>query len=110
VSGPPDSESRDPESRDPEDRDPGLARERTVLAWTRTALSFGAVGGVIVKSDVLPGLVIMAAAPVVWQLGRLTRNDPPPARIRLITATVVAVSLAALAVAVFGHSTPLIVR
>jgi uncharacterized membrane protein YidH (DUF202 family) len=92
---------------DPEEPDAGLARERTVLAWTRTALSFGAVGGVIAKSQLIPGLVIMAVAPVIWQLGRLTRNDPPPARIKLITATVIAVSLAALAVAVFGHSAPL---
>lgn len=82
---------------DPE-ADAGLARERTALAWTRTALSFGAVGGVIVKSHVIPGLAIMVIAPVVWQLGRMTRNGPPPARIRLITLIVVGVAIAALIV------------
>lgn len=81
------------------ENDRGLARERTVLAWTRTALSFGAVGGVVVKSHVITGLVIMALAPVIWQLGRLTRNDPRPRRIRVITGTVVLVALIALAVA-----------
>ena len=30
---------------DPEERDPGLARERTALSWTRTAISFAALGG-----------------------------------------------------------------
>jgi uncharacterized membrane protein YidH (DUF202 family) len=82
---------------DPE-ADPGLARERTVLAWTRTALSFGAVGGVIVKSHVIAGLAVMALAPVVWQLGRMTRNGPPPARIRLIMLIVAGVAMAALVV------------
>ena len=81
--------------------DRGLARERTVLAWTRTALSFGAVGGVMVKAHVIPGLIIMAIAPVIWEIGRLTRNDPPPARVKLITATVVAVACTALSVVLF---------
>ena len=35
--------------------DPGLARARTSLAWTRTALSFAAVGGVVLKRDLIPG-------------------------------------------------------
>ncbi len=87
--------------------DPGLARERTVLAWTRTALSFGAVGGVIVKSHVIAGLAIMALAPVVWQLGRMTRNSPPPGRIKMIMLIVVGVAVAALAVALFSHPEPL---
>jgi uncharacterized membrane protein YidH (DUF202 family) len=86
----------DPE--DPEDRDPGLARERTSLAWTRTALSFAAVGGVVLKNDVIPGLIILSAAPVIWQLGRLSRQLR--GRLKLVTATIVAVSLVALAVAV----------
>ena len=81
---------------DDEDGDPGLARARTSLAWTRTALSFAAVGGVVLKQDLIPGLLIMAAAPAVWQLGRLAHHRP--GRLRLVTATIVAVAIAALAV------------
>jgi uncharacterized membrane protein YidH (DUF202 family) len=82
---------------DDEDGDPGLARARTSLAWTRTALSFAAVGGVVLKNDLVPGLLIMAAAPAIWQLGRLAHHRP--GRLRLVTATIVAVALLALAVA-----------
>ena len=85
---------RDP--GEPGERDPGLARERTSLAWTRTALSFAAVGGVMLKRDVVPGLIILTAAPAIWQLGRLPRNLP--GRLKLITATIVAVALVALVV------------
>jgi uncharacterized membrane protein YidH (DUF202 family) len=83
---------------DDEDGDPGLARARTSLAWTRTALSFAAVGGVVLRNDVIAGLIIMAAAPVIWWLGRLANHLP--GRLKLVTATIVAVSLVALAVAV----------
>ena len=80
-----------------EDGDPGLAGVRTSLAWTRTALSFAAVGAVILKKDVVAGLVIMAVAPVIWRLGRLDYRRR--GRLELVTATVVAVALIALAVA-----------
>ena len=83
---------------DREDADPGLARIRTSLAWTRTALSFAAVGAVALKKDVIAGLLILATVPVIWRLGRLDHHRP--GRIRLVTATIVAVSLVALAVAV----------
>ena len=82
---------------DDEDGDPGLARARTSLAWTRTALSFAAVGGVVLKNDLIPGLLILAAAPVIWQLGRLAHHRP--GRLQLVTATIVAVALVALGVA-----------
>ncbi len=85
---------------DQEDGDPGLAGARTSLAWTRTALSFAAVGGVVLRKDVVAGLVIMAAAPVIWRLGHL--NYHLPSRLKLVTATIVAVSLVALAVAVIS--------
>jgi uncharacterized membrane protein YidH (DUF202 family) len=82
---------------DREDGDPGLARARTSLAWTRTALSFAAVGGVTLKTDVIAGLLIMAAAPVIWRLGRLAHHLP--GRLRLVTVAIVAVSVVALVVA-----------
>jgi uncharacterized membrane protein YidH (DUF202 family) len=81
---------------DDEDGDPGMARARTSLAWTRTALSFAAVGGVVLKRDLVPGLIIMAAAPVVWQLGRLAHHLP--GRLKLVTVTIVVVAAVALAV------------
>ncbi len=85
------------ERDDIEDADPGLARIRTSLAWTRTALSFAAVGGVALKEDVVPGLLIMATALVIWRIGRLAYHHP--ARLRLVTAAIVAVSAVALTVA-----------
>ena len=86
------------EHDDPEDRDPGLARERTSLAWMRTALSFGALAGVVLKrGDFIAGLIILCAVPVVWELGRLDYHRP--GRLKLVTATIVAVSLVALIVA-----------
>jgi uncharacterized membrane protein YidH (DUF202 family) len=99
---------------DPEERDPGLARERTSLAWMRTALSFAAVGGAMLKVNAITGLVILAVAPVIWQAGRVTRGRSPVAglpvvgagRLFLIAASVVAVSLLCLAVAIFGGSVP----
>jgi uncharacterized membrane protein YidH (DUF202 family) len=93
------------------DEDRGLARERTALAWTRTALSFGAVGGVIVKSHVVAGLIVLGCVPVIWQLGRMTMWKAPERtldrRMRAITVVIVAVAFVALAVAFLGRGTPL---
>ncbi len=83
---------------DHEDADPGRARARTSLAWTRTALSFAAVGAVVLKKDVVAGLIILATAPVIWQLGRLAPDHP--SRLKLVTATIVAISVVALVVTV----------
>jgi len=79
------------------DIDPGLARERTSLAWTRTAISFAAVGGVVLKKDVVPGLILLCIALVIWQVGR--RAYRRPARLKIVTVTIVAVSVVALVVA-----------
>jgi uncharacterized membrane protein YidH (DUF202 family) len=95
------------------DEDRGLARERTALAWTRTALSFGAVGGVIVKSHVIIGLIVLGLAPLVWQLGRIAGQEPPEriaGRVKLITVTVATVAVIALVVSFLGRGTPLPTR
>lgn len=97
----------------PGEGDAGLARERTSLSWTRTAISFAALGGVVLRANVITGLIILAVAPLVWQLGRLSRGGSAgtlptvgPTRIRLITVSVVGVSLLALLIALLGPSVP----
>jgi uncharacterized membrane protein YidH (DUF202 family) len=79
-------------------RDPGLARERTSLAWTRTAISFAAVGGVVLKREVVAGLILLVVVPVIYTLGRLAYSTPR--KFKLVTGTIVAVALVALVVAV----------
>ena len=94
------------EPDDPEDVDPGTARERTTLAWTRTAIAFAAVGGAVLKTNVTAGLTVLALAPVVWQAGRMSGRVPEHARPRqlLLTAlAVAAVALVVLAVVLLSH-------
>jgi Domain of unknown function (DUF202) len=90
-----------------EELQPGLARERTQLAWTRTAIAFAAVGGAMLKTSVIAGVIVLLLSGVIWALRRLF--DGPgtaiarPRRMLLVTATVTAVALVALVVAIFGH-------
>ncbi len=89
---------RDPgDAGEPGEPDPGLARERTALAWTRTAISFAAVGGVVLKKELVPGLILLCLGPAVWAVGRMAHHRP--GKLRAVTATIVAVCLIALAVA-----------
>jgi len=119
-----DPEATDPDASDPEqsetaasqtaEGDAGLALERTSLSWTRTAISFAALGGVVLKENVITGLIVLAVVPLVWRLGRPPRSGSPPGglptvggrRIRLITVSIVGVSLLSLLVAVLGPSVP----
>jgi len=90
-------DDHDDHQHDQQGADPGLAQVRTSLAWTRTALSFAAVGAVTLKEDVIPGLLIMATALVIWRIGPLAYHHP--ARLRLVTIAIVAVAAVALGVA-----------
>ena len=100
---------------DPEERDSGLARERTSLSWTRTAIAFAALGGTVLKVNVATGLVILVIAPLIWQLGRVARGPAgqPPAmaaasatRLFVITVSIVGVALLCLVIAILGRSAP----
>lgn len=93
--GPPNP--RSPASSPSGSRDPGLARERTALAWTRTAISFAAVGGVVLKREVIAGVILLGLAPAVYVLGRLAYTRPD--KHKLVTASIVTVALVALVVA-----------
>jgi uncharacterized membrane protein YidH (DUF202 family) len=97
-------------ARDPEEFDPGLARERTRLAWTRTAFAFAALGAAILKTRVVAGVVVIALGAVVWAIHRVSHySDPGSQRTRLaiITATVVAAAVVALVIAFVPGGVPL---
>ena len=95
---------------DIEDRDPGLAQERTELAWTRTAISFAALGAAMLRSSIMAGLLAIATATLVWALGQLSARRRRGGggggdgrdTVRLITATTLLVCLLAVLVALFA--------
>ena len=109
-----DPEPSETAASETEEGDAGLALERTSLSWTRTALSFAALGGVMLKQNVITGLIILAVVPLIWRLGRPPRSGSPAGglptvggrRIRVITVSIVGVSLLSLLVAVLGPSVP----
>jgi hypothetical protein len=89
--------------------DPGLARARTSLAWTRTALAFAAMGALILRRELIAGLVVLALSVLVWAVGRLAVGAGPvrgrPGRLLVISAAVTGVSFIALVLALFGPQT-----
>lgn len=90
-----------------ESPDPGMARARTELAWSRTAIAFVAVGGAILKTNIAAGLTVLAMSVLIWVLRRLfpdaATTGARPVRLLLVTLAVTALSLVALAVALLGH-------
>lgn len=93
---------------DPDERDPGVAMERTMLAWRRTAIGFAAVGAAILKANVPAGLAVLAMSVPIWIVDRLSRRSVntwlSARRHALVTATVIVIALAALAVAIGAPS------
>lgn len=100
---------------DVEDRDPGLARERTDLAWTRTAISFAALGAAMLRSNAVTGALVMLTGAAVWGLGQLSARETQPTTrrrrldhrrtVQLITTATTLVSAVALTLALLapGH-------
>jgi uncharacterized membrane protein YidH (DUF202 family) len=86
--------------------DPGLARERTELAWTRTAIGFAALGAAVLRYRPVAGLLVLVLSAIVWRLGRLPGTAGAGAvrdrRLLLITVTTVGVSVVALVLSFLG--------
>ena len=95
---------------DIEDADPVLARERTELAWTRSAISFLALGIAILKFRPVVGIPLLAFSGVVWLIGRTSpaRDQPGTAsrRILLVTVAVCVLALVSLVLALVGGGSP----
>jgi uncharacterized membrane protein YidH (DUF202 family) len=96
-------------ARSGETDDPGLARARTSLAWTRTALAFAVIGGIVLRRDLAAGFVVLGLGGLVWIVGRLATRpgqaQARPARLLVITLAVTGVSAVALMLALFGPQT-----
>jgi uncharacterized membrane protein YidH (DUF202 family) len=95
-------------AEDMEDIDRGTARERTELAWIRSALAFAALGGAVLKAEPALGIPVLAMSAVVWAIGRFARHTAGEGRgarrgpLLLITIAAILVSLVALVVALLG--------
>ena len=89
---------------DIEDADPGQARARTALSWTRTAISFAALGAAILKSRPYAGIPILILSGLIWGLGQLTRatGTARARRLLMIAAAILGVSIVALAIALLS--------
>jgi uncharacterized membrane protein YidH (DUF202 family) len=96
----------------PED-ERGLARERTGLAWERTALGFGALSAVVLGVAAhhgRPGLIalsvgLVAVAFATWRHGHGSYQDTavaPQARALSLVATAIALTAVAAAVIVIA--------
>ncbi len=92
---------------DPEDLSPGTAAERTRLAWQRTAITFGAVGLVMLREEPAAGLLVLVATPLIWVLGRYVSSAALPQqrtrRLLLVTVAVTGVAVIAVVAAFIGH-------
>jgi uncharacterized membrane protein YidH (DUF202 family) len=87
---------------DIEDRDPGAARRRTSLAWTRSAISFAALGVLIIKSRPDIGVPLLIASAVIWQVGHAPENRTAQRRALIVTIAVTAAALVAAILTLIG--------
>ena len=97
-----------PPPEDIEFADPGLARERTRLAWTRSSISFAAIGIAILKDRPVIGAPLLIFGAVIWAIGRTIQNPRIEAiaerRALLVTCGILIMAAAALAIVLLGHS------
>lgn len=90
--------------------DPGLARERTSLAWTRSAIAFAAIGAGITKTRPLVGAPLLVFSAVIYVIGRSRRTPDlaglAPRRVLTVAISVTVVAVAALIIALIEQKAP----
>jgi len=89
-----------------DDADPGLARQRTEMAWTRSAIAFLALGVAILKFRPAIGIPILAIAAAIWLLGRGTRISNPLIASRRVLLVTIAVNALAVVCLVLTLAAP----
>ncbi len=80
---------------------------RTSLAWTRTGLAFAAIGAAMLKLSPVAGGVVLVLTLPIWAVARRAGSQRAASTARglqLVTVTVVVIAVAALVIALFGHS------
>jgi uncharacterized membrane protein YidH (DUF202 family) len=86
--------------------DPGLARERTRLAWTRSSISFAAIGVALLKVRPVIGAPVLILSAVIWSIGRWPRTTGragvASTRILFVSICVTAIAIGALILALTG--------
>ena len=98
--------------------DPGLARDRTALAWTRSALSMLAIGTLIARAAfeadldvlaVIAAVATLALALLTWRQGNLlyrergvdsSEPDHQPGALGLLMSTTLLIAIVALVVTI----------
>jgi fumarate reductase subunit D len=99
---------------DPDEPGVGDPANRTRLSWTRTAIAFAAIGAAMLKSSPIAGVVVIALSLPIWAAAHRVRHTTgavsAASGLALVAITVVLVAIAALGVALFGHSSGLPVK
>ncbi len=85
----------------------GDPANRTRLAWSRTSIAFAAIGVVMLKWNPVAGGVVLALSIPIWIADRRARltadGSSVSGSLRLVTATIVLVAVAALLVVLIGR-------
>ena len=77
-------------------------------AWRRTAIAFAAVGGIMLKTSVIAGAVVLVTSPLIWAVGQVAGPHLDSARaaprLRLVSVTITVIAVVALVVCLTAPS------
>ncbi|MGN6794520.1 MAG: DUF202 domain-containing protein [Streptosporangiaceae bacterium] len=94
---------------DIEGADPALARERTELAWSRSAIAFFGLGAAVLKFRPVTAVPILLLGAMVWLVGHISPRSGRAGvlgerRVLVVTVAVTSLALIALVLTYAGSS------